>query len=320
MTLRTGPAPAPTKPHKSYRHEAFLYRGEDEFLRGVLPFVRDGISAGQPVMVAVLQSRAGPLRAALGSSAADVHFVDMAELGHNPARIIPGWRRFLDEHCLDEHPVRGIGEPIWPGRRASEVVESQLHEALLNVAVDPDTPMWLRCPYDVAALAPEVVEEAYRSHPILVEADSYAGSRSYGGAHYVTDILSRELPEPSGPTDGITFGSDLAGVPELVTRHATAAGLTPERTAQLALAVRETAAGSTAGGPGSGSLRVWHEKGALVCEVRDPGPVEDPMAGRRVLQPREEDHRGLWLANQVCDLVQVRSTDAGAVIRMVSWV
>lgn len=315
MTRPSGPAPAPTRPHRSYQHEAFLYRGDQDFLDGVVPFVRDGLGADQPVMVAVRRRRADPLRAALGADAADVHFVDMAELGRNPARIIPGWRRFLDEHCLDEQPVRGVGEPIWPGRSSRELVESQLHEALLNVAVDPDTPMWLRCPYDVEALTPAALAEASRSHPILVEAGGYAGSRSYGGLQHVGDLFARDLPEPAVPTEGTALPATAEAVLALVARHGAAAGLAAERTWSLSRAVRETAAGVA----GDGTLRLWHEPGALVCEVRDTGTVEDPMTGRRAPADAEPDERGLWLANQVCDLVQVRSTPAGTVVRVVTW-
>ena len=56
----------------------------------------------------------------------------------DPARLIPAWQWFLDTRSSPCRPVRGIGEPIWPGRRSEEILESQLHEALLNIAVDPD--------------------------------------------------------------------------------------------------------------------------------------------------------------------------------------
>ncbi len=79
----------------------------------------------------------------------------MTQLGSNPARIIPAWRDFLDEH--PGTPVRGVGEPIWGGRRPAEIVECQLHEALLNVAISPATPLWLRCPYDATQLAESVL-------------------------------------------------------------------------------------------------------------------------------------------------------------------
>lgn len=304
-----------TKPHGSYRHEAFLYRDDSDFLAGIVPFVRGGVAAGQPVMVAVRGDKLPPLRDALGSDATDVHFVDMAELGRNPARIIPGWRRFLDEHCRDEQPVRGVGEPIWAGRRVTEVAEAQLHEALLNVAVDPDTPMWLRCPYDLGSLSEAELTEAARSHPILVESGGYAGSRSYGGVQHVEDLFAGELPEPPGVTDGLALPATAADVAALVHRHAGAAGLDGERAWGLSLAVREIVAGA----PTGATLRAWAEPGALVCEVRDPEPVDDPMVGRRRPAASEPDPRGLWLANQVCDLIQVRSTPAGTTVRIVSW-
>jgi hypothetical protein len=44
------------------------------------------------------------------------------------------------------------------------------------VAVDPDTPLWLLCPYDVATLPDEVIEEAHRSHPVIVGPQSHRGS------------------------------------------------------------------------------------------------------------------------------------------------
>jgi hypothetical protein len=91
--------PAPARPHNSYRHEAFLYRDDDEFVGGLVPFVRDGLAADQPVMVALPGRHLALLVAALGADSADVQLVDMTELGHNPARIIPGWQRFLDHSC-----------------------------------------------------------------------------------------------------------------------------------------------------------------------------------------------------------------------------
>jgi anti-sigma regulatory factor (Ser/Thr protein kinase) len=318
MTLGPGPTGARARSRRSYQHEAFLYRGEAGFLDGIVPFVREGVAAGEPVLVAVIEERAAPLRDALGSDSADVQFVDMAELGHNPARIIPAWQRFLDRYGGAGRPVRGVGEPVWAGRRPAELLEAQLHEGLLNVAVEPDVPMWLRCPYDTTALPPDVVEQAHRSHPLVVDADRYAGSRLYGGAQYVTDLLASDLPEPTVPVETVSCTADLAAARPLVVRLAVAAGLDPERVWAVGLAVQESAA-AIVRAFGSGSLRVWVEPEALVCELRDPGPAPDPMAGRRRPGPTDPDERGLWLANQLCDLVQVRSTGAGAVVRIQTW-
>src|SRR5436309_8731319 len=152
MTATTAP------PNGAFRHEAFFYAGAEEFLEGTLDFVREGLTAGEPVLVFVDADKIRRLRAELNGNGSDdgVLFADMAEVGRNPARIIPAWRDFLAAHGAK--PVRGIGEPIWPGRTPDEVVEAQRHEALLNLAF-ADTPgMWLLCPYDTSGLGPDVID------------------------------------------------------------------------------------------------------------------------------------------------------------------
>ncbi len=317
----SSPSPA-VKAHDGYRHEAFLWRGEDEFLAGTVPFVLDGLASDQPVMVAVIQQRINLLRAALPpEDAKQVQFVDMAEIGHNPARIIPAWRGFIEEQGADGRPVRGIGEPIWSGRRAAEVTECQVHEALLNLAVDPHTPLWLLCPYDVEGLGPDVVTEAHRSHPALVDVKDYRGSTLYGGSHHVETVFEEPLPPfAAGPDSVREFSSaTLVAVREDVISHALGAGVPSERSADLALAVHEVAVNSIQHGSGRGVLRIWREAGALVCEIRDSGRITDPLVGRSMPAWDDESGRGLWMANQLCDLVQVRSGADGTTIRIHTW-
>jgi hypothetical protein len=307
--------------HTGYQHEAFFYRGDDEFIAGTLPFVRDGVEQGQPVLVAVIEPRLKLLRAALGDDADAVQFVDMGRLGANPAKIIPRWRRFISENASPSNPIRGIGEPIWSGRREEELVECQLHEALLNVAVDPDTPLWLSCPYDLDALGADVVAEAQRSHPTLVGDDAgYRGSTTYGGLHHVDEIFRSGLPEPSVTPDRIGFGAEgLADVRALVVRRAAEAGLSASRQRALAVAVLEFATHSVEHGGGEGVLRVWREPTTLLCEVSDRGYLDDPLVGRVHPDSGDDADRAVWLANEVCDLTQVRSTAEGTTFRVLSW-
>ena len=317
MTLLAGSS---AKPHESYRHEALLYRGEDEFVAGTVPFIREGLAAGQPVMVAVIAPKIARLRAELGAEADPVTFVDMAALGGNPARIIPAWREFVDEHAASGQPIRGIGEPIWAGRREPEVLECQLHEALLNLAVDPDTPLWLRCPYDVGALDGDVLAEAQRSHPVLVEETSYTGSTLYGGAHHASAAFDHDLAEPTVAVVELSFeASGLPAVRDVVTGRATLLEIDRDRVSDLALAVHELATNSLRHCGGRGLLRVWQEPDALVCEVHDAGRVEDPLVGRRTPSLSQQGGRGVWMANQLCDLVQLRSSEHGTTVRVSTW-
>src|SRR4051812_29013674 len=99
-------------PSARFHHEALFYAGDDRFLAGMLPFIRDGVRAGEPVMVALDQRKIDLLKAQLGGEADRVHFAEMHELGQNPARIIPAWARFVADHAEPAH-LRGIGEPIW---------------------------------------------------------------------------------------------------------------------------------------------------------------------------------------------------------------
>ena len=95
-----------------------------------------------------------------------------------------------------------------------------------------------------------------------------------------------------------------------------AAGLDRGRTADLVAAVNEVATNSVCHGGGRGTLRLWPEARTLVCEVSDAGHISEPLVGRQRPDGDTADGRGLWLANQLCDLVQVRSFRSGTVVRL----
>jgi hypothetical protein len=226
-------------------------------------------------MVAVIAPRIALLQAALGSDADPVHFVDMAQLGRNPACFIPAWRSFVEERATSGQPVRGTGEPIWSRRRLQEVSECQLHEALINLAVERATPLWLPCPYDVDALDDDVVTEARRSHPVLAADGGSTGNTIYEGTHHIGGIFETNLPEPPTPSARRAFTSaDLARVRDDVIEHARQANIATDRVSDLALAVAvsEVTANSVLHGCGTGDLSIWREPDALFIEVRDHGP------------------------------------------------
>src|SRR3954447_22179399 len=80
----------------SFHHEAVFYDGERSYLDRLLPFLREGAAAGEPMLVAVSPAKIRLLADALGAEAEQITFVPMDELGRNPARIIPAWRAFAD--------------------------------------------------------------------------------------------------------------------------------------------------------------------------------------------------------------------------------
>jgi anti-sigma regulatory factor (Ser/Thr protein kinase) len=257
------------------------------------------------------------LREALGEDADRVLFADMAEVGANPARIIAAWHDFVDEHGAGGRPIRGIGEPIWAGRSDSELAECHRHEELLNLAF-ADTPAFrLLCPYDVSALDPSVVEEAERTHPFVSDVESFRESRSYRGLEAISAPFADPLKDPPASAAQLWFDADSLGeVRELVTDRAEKAGLGRETTDALVLAVNEIATNSIRHGGGTGAIRSWDDGSYLLFQVDDGGRIDAPLAGRRQPVLHEPGGRGLWLANQLCNLVQVRTFEDGNVVRI----
>jgi hypothetical protein len=248
----------------------------------------------------------------------EVNFVDMTELGRNPARIIPAWRDFVAAQGDSGRPVRGIGEPIWPERHPQELLECQLHEALLNVAVDPELPFWLVCPYDAEQLGADVVDEAYRSHPVIVEADAYHGSAAYAGRAHVDSLFETELSDSAGSVQSVPYTrSDVRRLRGYLRLELHVAGLAADAVEDLTDVVLRLVVSSLHRGSENGTVKVWSSRDAVVCEVADGSRMHDPLAGRRA--PSEEDHDALWLANQTCDLVQLRSTLTGTAVRLHTW-
>jgi hypothetical protein len=249
----------------------------------------------------------------VGPDAPGVEYVDMGELGANPARIIPAWRSFVEQH--EGTPVRGIGEPVWAGRRATEIAECQLHEALLNLAIDPDLPFWLVCPYDAAHLDPASLADAERSHPVVVTGSSYAGSGRYGGHDHARALFAADLRDLRGPDTDVRVGeTTLDRAAEQVTLRAVANDLRSDQVVALNDVVRGLVVESVRRGAPHARLRMWDEPRELVCEISDATVVEDFLIGRR--PPAPGRHEPVWFANQVCDLVQVRSGPRGTTVRV----
>lgn len=289
-----------------------IYEGDEEYLEGTVPFLRAALEAGEPVLVAVGRSQRELLEQELGAEAERIRFAEMEELGRNPAWIIPFWRQFVDE--AGGRSVRGIGEPIWSARTPAALDECQRHEALLNVAFAPNPSWSLLCPYDASSLSDEALAKVAHSHTHIRRRGQLEQSVSFDSD---PDCFAGELPPPAATPEVYSFG--LAELGEVRGRVATAAeqaGMDPVGVTDFVTAASELAANSVMHGGGSGSLRIWCEGDVLMAEVEDRGRIEEPLVGRLRPGISQEGGRGLWLANRLCDLVQIRSSAGGTVVRL----
>jgi anti-sigma regulatory factor (Ser/Thr protein kinase) len=298
----------------SFRHELFFYDGESGFLDGALPYVRTGLAADESVMVAVDRDQIDSLRSGLGQDADEVSFVDVTIVGRNPAAIIPLWRDFLERRS--GRPCRGLCEPAWPSRSAAALVECRNHEALVDVAFG-EGPAWsLLCSFDESTLPERVIADARSTHQFVVDGDGSQPNSAYEAG--APGWLGRDDPLTAPPASShqVDFGPrSLGDVRSAVEDHASAAGLSSSRTADFVLAMNELVGNSVRHGGGGGELRLWREGDFVVGEVSDRGTITDPLAGRRRPTPDQDGGRGLWIANQVCDLVEIRSEPGATVVR-----
>jgi anti-sigma regulatory factor (Ser/Thr protein kinase) len=298
-----------------YRHEAFLYSGPAEFLAGTMSFIRRAIRAGDPILVVVSTAKIDRLRRELDADSQHVRFADMADVGDNPGRIIAAWRAFVADHAGTPQ-LWGIGEPVHPERSPTELAECQLHEALLNVAFDASTPFWLLCPYDLEALNADVIDEAQRTHPFVARGDDRQACETFRPVD-VTDPFAR--PVPGLPPNAAHMSFERGGLRRMrafVAEQAQRAGLDEKAASAMVVAVNEVATNSLQHGGGGGELRVWKDEHSVVCEVSDRGHITSPMAGRLPPVLAAGDGGGLWLANQLCDLVQIYSSADGTAVRV----
>ncbi|MDQ6836336.1 MAG: sensor histidine kinase [Actinomycetota bacterium] len=293
-------------------HEALIYRGTNHFGDVVSAYATEAAEAGEPVLAVLPQGSYELVQSAVHGSGAQTQFEDMSERGRNPTCLLDVFEDWIDAH---DGPVRVIGEPVWPGRRQAEIVEVLRHEALINHVL-ASASISILCPYDGEHLAADVLEGAELTHPQLVSNGSRRPSPRYGDPLEV--YAATRWPQPPGtePISELDFSGDLRGLREAVTSDPVCGVLSGLRRADLVFVVNEAATNALRHGDGSCRVRLWREGDTVVSEVVTKSQLGDATTGRRRPAMDGSGGRGLWLINQLCDLVELRSGVGGTRLRM----
>ena len=295
-----------------FLHRALLYRGAAEFRASIERYLRGGQARAEPVLIATAPVKVSWLRRELNGDTAGVAFTDMTELGRNPARIIPAIRAFMDRY--PGRRIRCVGEPVWADRSAAELREATRYEALVNTAFG-GSPATMVCLYDTAELTSSVLDDAGCTHPAVLRPGSAAEpSPGYLGPEGLPPSCDRPLSCPPATAERLTYQKDLRPVRSLVTRCARRARLPGRRITDLVLAASEVAANTLRHTRAGGTVHLWHDEREILCQIHDSGVIADPLAGYRVPADDLPGGQGLWLVNQVCDLVELRSSPDGTTI------
>lgn len=128
---------------------------------------------------------------------------------------------------------------------------------------------------------------------------------------------ARHPCEQREPLARVSFSREsLPQVRRLAGAAAERARLGRTRREELVLAVDELATNSVVHGGGRGELQMWPTTDGIVCEVRDSGHISDPLVGARAPRPGQLGGRGLWVAGQLCDHLEIASSPGRTVVRV----
>lgn len=297
-------------------HNAMIYGSSDEFVSAVSRFVHAGLDAGDRIMVVAAPEKLHRLEVELGSAAVDRIDMRDADAVYQPqSRVMQVTVDYLDEQ--PGRPTRLVAEQALAARRDLEVAAYLRLEAAANAAY-ARFPVSVLCPYDAAALPAEVVGACRKTHRGLLEAGRVTASADYMEPRdYLTQTFTAPVPPASADAFTCESVDDLGVARRLVHGHAARAQLTWDSVGDLVLAVNEVLTNALTHGRPPARLYVYRDGAALVCHVHDAGPgIIDPLAG--YLPPPQEptSGRGLWLARQLCDLVEIGGEAGGSHVRL----
>lgn len=291
-------------------HVAVPYSDVHDLAARLAPRIATSVATGGTVLAVLASAERAALVRELGADADRVRFADPLDEHAVPAFTVAArWARLgrstgsravvVGQHL--DLPDRG--EEYW----------ARLHIAL-NVAIE-GLPVTMLCPH-----RGEMSECVERAHPLLLTADGPRRSPAYRSPpEAVVDFPPPPPPALGVPDLRVPFGlPDLPGLRRRIAALGGTAGLGRDRVSDLVLAVSELASNSVEHGAGTGTLSAWIGPHEVTVEVADHGRMDVPFPGMVAPPTAGARGRGLWLASELTDVLQVWSDGSGTVIRVSS--
>jgi anti-sigma regulatory factor (Ser/Thr protein kinase) len=287
--------PLPRGDAPRLRHDALLYASTDEYVATALDFLREGLDAGDAVVVAHTRRGLSTVRQALGADAAHVTFVDVGAAYTRPARTLATYHGVYADRLRTASAVRAVAD-VQVGPDAGETDTWLSYEAAFNRSFE-HLPAWVLCSYDTGRLPAPVVDAVWRTHVEVVTDDGWTRSPRYEDP---AALLHAVTPRPPTLPDlpPLAVHPDGRDLKEHLAAALVAADVPEGKAFEMLLVVDEVLANARQHGGGLVAVRAGRAGGRFVCEVVDRGPgFDDPLAGYRA--PRAGVGAGLWIARQL---------------------
>lgn len=296
-------------------HQAFLYERDDDLLRTVVPFMREGV-ASRDVVLAVSSARGvARLRRALGAAANAVEFGDSASWYAQPTRTIAAYNAFVAKHV--GRRLRVVAEGGWQTRSATDIGEWTRYEAIVNQAFEGVDALVL-CLYDRRITDPRLIDGALHTHPELVDGVRVRPNYAYLTTSAVHLRIDRE-PLPPPPADAVTIPVDagMASMRAALSGHARGHDMSRHRLNELLVATTEVVTNGIRHGRPPVGCQMWADGDDMVVDVTDAGswcPADVP--GYLPPDSAARSGFGLWGTRMLCSLVQIRTGVPGTDVRL----
>lgn len=143
-------------------------------------------------------------------------------------------------------------------------------------------------------------------------------SGRFHGTHrwWLINSADENDPTPLAATTRVNGPADLAQARQFVADAASCVGLDADRIQRLSIAVSEAATNAITHGSGSGTLTITRTATTLTVAVRDSGAGLTSPPNPAPPHPSELRGRGLWLARQLCDRVEINTSTSGTTVRL----
>jgi anti-sigma regulatory factor (Ser/Thr protein kinase) len=306
-------------PAGRFRHDLLLHDSADELADIAVPFLLDGLEAGDGAVIAAGPDSAAVLTEALGNDDRVLVLNSRDVYRMRTPEAITAFRELADQRTPAGQQLRVVGETTF-GPTQREWLEWERYEAVINEALRPH-PLWGLCIYDTNRLPDEVIEAGLRTHPHLVTAEGRQVNPDYAEpADFLRDLPV--LPEPlqlTEPVLRVDDVSDFTGLRHSVAEHLAGLGGSADAMEDLHLAIDEMSSNAVRHGGPPVQLQLWASADRVVCTISDRGPgMDDPFAGYGPAHGTDLSRggMGLWLARQLCDHVDVIDDGPGLTVRL----
>jgi anti-sigma regulatory factor (Ser/Thr protein kinase) len=307
-------------PSHGYPHDALLYESPEQLVDVAVPFLLEGLAAGEAAVIATAAGTAETLRDAVDGNPR-VHVLERGDVyrARTPTAITT-FRRLAEQRVAEGvSRVRIVGEVDF-GPTPRDWLEWQRYESVINEAL-ADWPLWGLCVFDAQRLSDQILESALHTHSWVAT----PGGRRPNPAFVPPADYLRTRPVPPEPLETTTPRLDAPDVADFIgLRHAVAGELATvpaprDLVEDFLLAVDEMTSNALRHGRPPVGLRLWIGPDRVVCTITDHGAGwDDPFAGYGPAHGEDLSRggMGLWLARQLCDHVDISADSEGARVRL----